>query len=152
MFQNFWRFANIDPRSFFLIADTSATLTPSESIWPGRYTVGLMIRDKQGMSCPDTQLLDLNVCSCIEEKICVGGSAAIRAKPSSFKFGLSGIMVLFLGVLLLLCEYSSQIKSVAMKKKLLELRRDGGSWKFCLCNLYNSYSSVQYKRPFPKRK
>ena len=104
----FRHFASIDPRGFSLLTDSSAVLTPSESLWPGRYTVGLLIRDQQGKACPGTQLFKLHVCSCVEETVC--GAAEDESGGASFKFGTPGIMVVFLGALLLLCEYSSHVE------------------------------------------
>lgn len=60
--------------------------------------MAMVIKDQQGKSC-DVQVMEVNVCTCHEDsKTCVPRSA------SSTSFGASGILLLLLGLLLLLCE------------------------------------------------
>ncbi|KAL2089416.1 hypothetical protein ACEWY4_014104 [Coilia grayii] len=62
--------------------DSSASLWAEEDLWPGHYEVTLEIRDKQGLACPDKQVLRLEVCTCAE-----GGTSC--APVAGEKLGLS---------------------------------------------------------------
>ncbi|XP_074545677.1 desmoglein-2-like protein [Halichoeres trimaculatus] len=77
--------------------ETAAILRDEANLWPGNYKVVVDIKDQQGKSCADVQVIDLIVCTCAENtKACV----ARRTKTSTF--GASGILLLLLGLLLLL--------------------------------------------------
>nr|XP_046247929.1 desmoglein-3-like [Scatophagus argus] len=85
--------------------DTSASLTALRPLWPGRYRVVLIIKDRQDLACPQPQYLDLYVCSCEGGETCVtAGLQSGRAflKKSSSTFGGPGIGALILGLLSLL--------------------------------------------------
>ncbi|KAF4088862.1 hypothetical protein AMELA_G00059540 [Ameiurus melas] len=89
------------------VNDTTVILRSQEIPWPGRYTVGLDVRDQQGKSC-EVQKLQVSVCTCTEEQVC----RPERPSSTSTKLGSCGVLVLLLGilflllipVLLLLCE------------------------------------------------
>ncbi|XP_077414827.1 desmoglein-2-like protein [Vanacampus margaritifer] len=76
---------------------TTAILRDQEHLWPGMYKVAVEIKDQQGVSCADVQMLDVVVCTCEENtRTCV---AHIERHSD---FGVSGILLLLLGLLLLL--------------------------------------------------
>ena len=83
-----------------LLTETTIILRDQAHLWPGIYTVTLVIMDQQGKSCADAQVLDVLVCTCLEDtKSCVARNTSIA------KFGASGVLLLLLGLLLLLCEF-----------------------------------------------
>ncbi|XP_077376292.1 desmoglein-2-like protein [Festucalex cinctus] len=76
---------------------TTAILRDQEHLWPGMYKVAVEIKDQQGVSCADIQMLDVVVCTCEENtRTCV---AHIERHS---EFGVSGILLLLFGLLLLL--------------------------------------------------
>ncbi|XP_057714379.1 desmoglein-2-like protein [Corythoichthys intestinalis] len=76
---------------------TTAILRDQEHLWPGMYKLAVEIKDQQGVSCADVQMLDVVVCTCEETtKTCVS-----RIERRS-DFGVAGILFLLLGLLLLL--------------------------------------------------
>ncbi|XP_034559697.1 desmoglein-2-like [Notolabrus celidotus] len=77
--------------------ETVAIFRDEANLWPGIYKIAVEIKDQQGKSCADLQVMDVTVCTCAENtKTCV----ARRITTSSF--GASGILLLLLGLLLLL--------------------------------------------------
>uniref|UniRef100_A0A671Y436 Desmoglein 2 n=1 Tax=Sparus aurata TaxID=8175 RepID=A0A671Y436_SPAAU len=78
---------------------TTAILRNQDYLWPGFYKVAVDIKDQQGKSCNDVQMVDVTVCTCHEiTKTCV----ARRTDGVKAVFGASGILLLLLGLLLLL--------------------------------------------------
>ncbi|XP_068955958.1 desmoglein-2 isoform X2 [Petaurus breviceps papuanus] len=78
--------------------ETSARLIPRE-LKVGRSEVHLSVRDNQGLSCPEKQILTLTVCSC------VSGSGCIQALADSYVglgSGAIGLMIFALLLLLLI--------------------------------------------------
>lgn len=68
-------------------------------MWPGIYKVSLDVKDQQGKSCSDVQMMDVTVCSCEETtKSCKDRSTTSKS------FGAPGVLLLLLGLLLLLRE------------------------------------------------
>ncbi|XP_060773614.1 desmoglein-2.1-like [Neoarius graeffei] len=78
--------------------DTTAMLKPQDAPWPGLLQVTLEVRDQQGMSCPDKQVLKVTVCTCDKSATC--GPTAVQGKSS--ELGSAGIGLLILGLLMLL--------------------------------------------------
>ncbi|XP_053738388.1 desmoglein-2-like protein [Synchiropus splendidus] len=77
--------------------DTTAILRDQASLWPGIYKVQLLVKDQQGKSCTDLQVMDVVVCTCHETtKTCLA-----RNRKTS-EFGAPGILLMLLGFLLLL--------------------------------------------------
>ncbi|XP_041659024.1 desmoglein-2-like [Cheilinus undulatus] len=77
--------------------ETAAILRDEANLWPGIYKVVVEVKDQQGKSCADVQVMDVIVCTCAENtRTCVGRTT----KTSSF--GASGVLLLLLGLLLLL--------------------------------------------------
>ncbi|XP_070831279.1 desmoglein-2-like protein [Chaetodon trifascialis] len=76
---------------------TTAILRDHANLWPGHYKVAVEVRDQQGKSCDDIQMMDVVVCTCNKDtKSCVSRSTKTTG------FGASGILLLLLGLLLLL--------------------------------------------------
>ncbi|XP_061150985.1 desmoglein-2-like protein isoform X1 [Syngnathus typhle] len=76
---------------------TTAILRDQNNLRPGMYKVAVEIKDQQGKSCGDFQMLDVVVCTCEENtKTC---KAHIERRSD---FGVGGILLLLLGLLLLL--------------------------------------------------
>ncbi|XP_029102310.1 desmoglein-2-like [Scleropages formosus] len=78
--------------------DKSAVLRSQDDLWPGFYEVTMIIKDRQGLACPDNQVLRLDVCTCTENGDCNIRSDLLPSKS----FGIRGIFTAFLGVLLLI--------------------------------------------------
>ncbi|KAF7668476.1 hypothetical protein LDENG_00008060 [Lucifuga dentata] len=77
--------------------ETSAILRDHADLWPGTYKVTLEIKDQQGKSCADIQMMDIIVCSCHETtKTCMSRIT------KTVGFGAQGVLLLLLGLLLLL--------------------------------------------------
>uniref|UniRef100_A0A8C5GHN9 Desmoglein-2-like n=1 Tax=Gouania willdenowi TaxID=441366 RepID=A0A8C5GHN9_GOUWI len=76
---------------------TTAILRDQANLWPGTYKVALQIKDQQGKSCADLQIIDVTVCTCHKDtKACVSRST------STVGLGAAGVLLLLLGLLLLL--------------------------------------------------
>ncbi|RXN13389.1 desmoglein-2-like protein [Labeo rohita] len=82
------------------INDISASLFAEDDIWSGFYEVTMEIRDKQGLACPEKQVLRLEVCTCSEGAFCASKVAALRTTSASF--GKAGIVLLVPGFLCLI--------------------------------------------------
>lgn len=79
--------------------ETTVILRDEARLWPGTYKVVVQIKDQQGKSCDDVQMIDVIVCTCNENtKTCLSRSTTTKS------FGASGVLLLLLGLLLLLCE------------------------------------------------
>ncbi|XP_071773116.2 desmoglein-2-like protein [Centroberyx gerrardi] len=76
---------------------TTAILRDRANLWPGTYKVAVEIKDQQGKSCADVQVMDVIVCTCHETT-----KACIARRTSAAVFGASGVLLLLLGLLLLL--------------------------------------------------
>lgn len=82
------------------ISETTAILRDQKHLWPGMYKVAVEIKDQQGKSCANVQMLDVVVCTCeANTRTCM---AHIERRSD---FGVAGILLLLLGLLLLLCKY-----------------------------------------------
>ncbi|XP_015209349.2 desmoglein-2.1-like [Lepisosteus oculatus] len=76
---------------------TTAILRAQDNVWPGSYEVTVEVKDQQGLSCPDKQVVKIDVCTCGgDEKNCG------RTEKSGATFGSAGIGLLILGLLMLL--------------------------------------------------
>lgn len=82
-----------------LSSGTTAILRDQAKLWPGTYKVAVEVKDQQGKSCADVQIVDVIVCTCDHvAKTCVPRTA------KTAQFGASGVLLMLLGLLLLLCE------------------------------------------------
>lgn len=94
--------------------ETTVILRDHANLWRGEYKVRVDIKDQQGKSCADVQTMDVVVCTCTDNtRVCK------PAGPTSKNFSPSGILLLLLGLLLLLREYS-------MTHRLSSMRVDAG--------------------------
>ena len=79
---------------------TTSILRDHANLWPGSYKVAVEVKDQQGKSCADVEIVDVDVCSCKDQtKTCR------ERTPKTADFGAPGILLMLLGLLLLLCEY-----------------------------------------------
>ncbi|XP_060773617.1 desmoglein-2.1-like isoform X1 [Neoarius graeffei] len=78
--------------------DTTVMLKPQDAPWPGPLQVTLEVRDQQGISCPDKQVLKVTVCTCDKSATC----GTIVAQRKGSELGSAGIGLLVLGLLMLL--------------------------------------------------
>ncbi|XP_026169693.1 desmoglein-2-like [Mastacembelus armatus] len=77
--------------------ETTAILRDQANLWPGNYKVAVEVKDQQGKSCADIQMMDVIVCTCDENtKTCMS------RRTSTAGFGAAGVLLLLLGLLLLL--------------------------------------------------
>ncbi|KAI4809802.1 hypothetical protein KUCAC02_018666 [Chaenocephalus aceratus] len=76
---------------------TTCILRDHANLWPGSYKVAVEVKDQQGKSCADVEMVDVDVCSCGDKtKTC-------RERiPKAVDFGAPGILLMLLGLLLLL--------------------------------------------------
>ncbi|KAJ4936925.1 hypothetical protein JOQ06_001510 [Pogonophryne albipinna] len=76
---------------------TTSILRDHANLWPGSYKVAVEVKDQQGKSCDDVEMVDVNVCSC------GGKTKTCRERiPKAADFGAPGILLMLLGLLLLL--------------------------------------------------
>ncbi|KAK9539280.1 hypothetical protein VZT92_004396 [Zoarces viviparus] len=76
---------------------TTAILRDHANLWPGTYKVAVEVKDQQGKSCDDVQMMDVTVCNCD------ASTKSCRSRTTKTAgFGASGILLLLLGLLLLL--------------------------------------------------
>ncbi|XP_034981255.2 desmoglein-2 [Zootoca vivipara] len=83
-----WRIIRVDGSRVQLIP---------ENLNPGSYEVPLLVKDNQGLSCPEYQTLRLDVCECAE-----GGGCRAAIVGSSVVLGPAAIALIILALLLLL--------------------------------------------------
>ncbi|XP_034387314.1 desmoglein-2.1 [Cyclopterus lumpus] len=81
--------------------DTSAILRAVGDIWPGSYEVSFVVKDQQGLACPEPQKATIQVCTCEDGVVC--GKQSAGGQPNrEAELGPAGIGLLLLGLLLLL--------------------------------------------------
>uniref|UniRef100_A0A667Y0I7 Cadherin domain-containing protein n=1 Tax=Myripristis murdjan TaxID=586833 RepID=A0A667Y0I7_9TELE len=80
--------------------ETSAILRAQDDMWPGSYEVAVEVRDQQGLACPDLQRIKVEVCTCVDGKVC--GSRDALGSPRGAEIGASAVGLIFLGLLMLL--------------------------------------------------
>uniref|UniRef100_A0AAY5F2M2 Cadherin domain-containing protein n=1 Tax=Electrophorus electricus TaxID=8005 RepID=A0AAY5F2M2_ELEEL len=78
--------------------DTTAILRTQETLWPGPKEVTVQVHDQQGLSCPEPQVLKVDVCTCDISGHC---SPDVRKLKGSV-LGGAGISLILLGLLMLL--------------------------------------------------
>lgn len=88
------------PCGSLFCTETSVILRDQANLWPGNYKVSLEITDQQGKSCTEVQVLNVLVCSCLENT-----RACVARETSTAKFGALGVLLFLLGLLLLIREY-----------------------------------------------
>ncbi len=65
------------------------------------------VKDQQGLSCPEPQKIQVDVCTCTDQGACAraGGSGALGAFKKGSRLGPAGIGLIFLGALSLLRKF-----------------------------------------------
>ncbi|NXN97835.1 DSG2 protein, partial [Rhinopomastus cyanomelas] len=95
---------------------TSVQLLP-QNLKPGRTTVPILIKDSQGLSCAQTQALQLTVCNCADDGVCREkfiGAQSVGLGPGAIALIiLAFLLLLLLPLLLLLCPCGSGAKGFA---------------------------------------
>ncbi|XP_015209375.2 desmoglein-2.1-like [Lepisosteus oculatus] len=88
--------------------DTTAILRAQDNLWPGSYEVAVEVKDQQGLSCPDKQVVKVDVCTCDKEQTaCVSARKTTGAELGAAGFGLlilGFLMMLLVPLLLLFCS------------------------------------------------
>ncbi|XP_067308337.1 desmoglein-2-like protein isoform X2 [Pseudorasbora parva] len=74
--------------------ETTAIFRSQTTLWPGEYHVHVDVQDQQGKICA-AQMLRIDVCACDTSKVCLPEKTVTR-------FGVSGVFLMLLGLLLLL--------------------------------------------------
>lgn len=87
-----------------LFVGTTVSFHAHEDLWRGIYTLTVKISDAQGLSCPDSQKFEVEVCTCEKTGSCGPRLAAQRGFP--FKIGAPAIGLILSGAALLLRELS----------------------------------------------
>ena len=99
---------------------TSALLTAPQPVSPGVYRISVVVTDSEGRRCETPESLTLEVCQCDYRDIC--RSAPPTSSPHTIRegsrMGAAAIGLLFLGLLLLLCEYATGMVACARTKHL----------------------------------
>ncbi|KAI5627209.1 desmoglein-2, partial [Silurus asotus] len=75
---------------------TTVILRSQEILWPGYYTVGIVVQNQEEKSC-EVQKLQITVCTCTEAKVC----QYERQSGTSAVLGIGGVLVFLLVILLL---------------------------------------------------
>lgn len=101
---------------------TSALLTAPQPVSPGVYRISVMVTDSEGRRCEEPESLTLEVCQCDYRDICPNVYPTSIPNPiigeRSGRMGAAAIGLLFLGLLLLLCEYARGMVACARTKHL----------------------------------
>ncbi|XP_042603389.1 desmoglein-2.1 [Cyprinus carpio] len=83
--------------------DTTAIFRTNEKLWPGEYELTVDVKDQQGLSCPEPQKIQVDVCTCTNQGACArAGPSGISGAFKGSRLGPAGIGLLFLGLLSLL--------------------------------------------------
>nr|XP_020646613.1 desmoglein-2 [Pogona vitticeps] len=86
-----------------------AQLVPQD-VKPGIYEIPVIVKDNQGLACPDRQVLKLEVCECIDGAGCQGKlvSSTVMLGPAAIALIILALLLLLLVPLLLLaCGFGS---------------------------------------------
>ncbi|XP_034285548.1 desmoglein-2 [Pantherophis guttatus] len=96
-----WRIGQIDgPRAQLILQDVT----------PGKYKIPLVIKDNQGFSCPDQQVLEVDVCDCKGGFGCqdrIVGSSVFLGPAAVALMILAFLLLLLVPLLLLACGFGS---------------------------------------------
>ncbi|XP_060631198.2 desmoglein-2-like [Anolis sagrei] len=93
------------------MAGTRAQLVP-QNVDVGTYEVSLLVKDNQGLSCPEQQILKVHVCNCVDRTDCRTTEAIVSPSvvlgPAAIALIILALLLLLLVPLLLLaCGYGS---------------------------------------------
>ncbi|XP_058033017.1 desmoglein-2-like [Ahaetulla prasina] len=96
-----WRIGQIDgPRAQLIL----------QGVTPGTYKIPLLIKDNQGFSCPDQQVLKVDVCDCKDGTGCqsrIVGSSVFLGPAAVALMILAFLLLLLMPLLLLACGFGS---------------------------------------------
>uniref|UniRef100_A0A8C2D4Z0 Desmoglein 2 n=1 Tax=Cyprinus carpio TaxID=7962 RepID=A0A8C2D4Z0_CYPCA len=83
--------------------DTTGIFRTNEKLWPGEYELTVDVKDQQGLSCPEPQKIQVDVCTCTNQGACArAGPSGTSGAFKGSRLGPAGIGLLFLGLLSLL--------------------------------------------------
>ncbi|KAH0617752.1 hypothetical protein JD844_016303 [Phrynosoma platyrhinos] len=88
---------------------TRAQLVP-QNLNPGTYEVPLLVKDNQGLSCPEPQILKVQVCDCVDGAGCqeaIVGSSVVLGPAAIALIILALLLLLLVPLLLLACGFGS---------------------------------------------
>ncbi|XP_042320368.1 desmoglein-2 [Sceloporus undulatus] len=88
---------------------TRAQLVP-QNVNPGTYEVPLLVKDNQGLSCPEPQILKVQVCDCVDGAGCqeaIVGSSVVLGPSAIALIILALLLLLLVPLLLLACGFGS---------------------------------------------
>ena len=85
-------------------AETTAALHSHEWLWPGVYKLEVEVADEQGLSCPDNEEFELEVCTCGPSQHCVPKTAERIGQTTSTQLSAPALGLLLSVMCLLLCE------------------------------------------------
>uniref|UniRef100_A0ACB8FE71 Uncharacterized protein n=1 Tax=Sphaerodactylus townsendi TaxID=933632 RepID=A0ACB8FE71_9SAUR len=90
-----------------------AQLVPVD-VHPGNYAISILVKDNQGFSCVDKQIVHVSVCTCGKDGVCVGekivGSSVALGPVAVALMILALLLLLLLPLLLLLCRSGAAAK------------------------------------------
>ncbi|CAL8347463.1 unnamed protein product [Gadus morhua 'NCC'] len=95
-----------------IINETTAALHSHEWLWPGVYKLEVEVADEQGLSCPDNEEFELEVCTCGPSQHCVPKTAERIGQTTSTQLSAPALglllsvmcLLLFIPLLLLFCQ------------------------------------------------
>ncbi|XP_003223578.2 desmoglein-2 [Anolis carolinensis] len=92
---------------------TRAQLVP-QNVDVGTYEVPLLIKDNQGLSCPEPQILKVHVCDCVDRTDCritepIVGSSVVLGPAAIALIILALLLLLLVPLLLLACGFGSRL-------------------------------------------
>ncbi|KAL2089412.1 hypothetical protein ACEWY4_014100 [Coilia grayii] len=83
-------------------SDTTAALWAKEPLLPGVYRVTVELSDAQVLSCPDRQMMEIQVCTCDRGGRCSADKT--QQTSSSVSVGMPAIALMFLGLAFMSCK------------------------------------------------
>ncbi|XP_015270042.1 PREDICTED: desmoglein-2 [Gekko japonicus] len=91
--------------------DGSRAQLVSVDAHPGSYEIPILVKDNQGLSCADRQIVHVSVCTCGKDGVCVGqrivGSSVVLGPAAVALIILALLLLLLLPLLLLMCRAGS---------------------------------------------
>lgn len=85
------------------VDDLQAKLVALSPLWPGSYEVAVQVWDQQGLSCPEPQVLEVQVCLCEGGEHCGPGRVLEqRAAQKDSAVGAGGLGAIMLGLIALI--------------------------------------------------
>ena len=85
-------------------AETTAALHSREWLWPGVYKLQVVVADEQGLSCPEIEEFELEVCTCGPSQQCEPKTEEQTQAATSVELGGPALGLLLSIMCLFLCE------------------------------------------------